>query len=144
MLCGGVFCMRSSVLNEREWTVWLTRAASNLARARQGRQCAEVLYEDLCFDAQQAAEKSLKALLIFFGLQAPRTHSIGYLLKTIRDTGKLQIPREVQQAAILSDYAVTTRYPGDWEPVDADEYREAVDLAAAVYQWVLNAIQSHD
>ena len=48
----------------------MVRAASNLARARQGRQCEEVLFEDLCFDAQQAAEKALKALLIFFGCKA--------------------------------------------------------------------------
>ncbi len=136
--------MRSKAQNEKEWTIWLTRAASNLARARQGRQCDEELYEDLCFDAQQAAEKSLKALLIFFGWSAPRTHSIGYLLKTIRDRGRLDVPKQVQQAAILSDYAVTTRYPGNWEPVDAEEYREAVGLASEVYAWVLDAIQRHD
>lgn len=148
MLCEGVFSMRSRASNEKGWTVWLTRAASNLARARQGRHCAEVLYEDLCFDAQQAAEKSLKALLVFFGLTPPRTHSIGYLLKILRDAaklrGRLQIPAEVRQAAVLSDYAVTTRYPGDWEPVDEDEYREAVDLAEEVYRWVLSTIQRHD
>ena len=96
-----------------------------------------------CFDAQQA-EKSLKALLIFFGQSTPRTHSIGYLLKTIRDRGRLDVPKQVQQAAILSDYAVTTRYPGNWEPVDAEEYREAVGLASEVYAWVLDAIQGHD
>ena len=45
--------------NPREW---LNRARSNLARA-------EVLapgsyLEDLCFDAQQAAEKAIKAVMI--------------------------------------------------------------------------------
>lgn len=36
---------------------WLRRARSNLARARADRGLPEVLYEDLCFDTQQAVEK---------------------------------------------------------------------------------------
>ncbi len=39
---------------------WLRRARSNLHRARAYRQQPEVLYEDFCFDAQQAAEKAIK------------------------------------------------------------------------------------
>jgi HEPN domain-containing protein len=41
---------------------WLNRARSNLNRARA--ELAEVYFEDLCFDAQQAAEKAIKAVLI--------------------------------------------------------------------------------
>jgi hypothetical protein len=41
---------------------WLNRARSNLALAKA--QIPDVYLEDLCFDAQQAAEKALKALLI--------------------------------------------------------------------------------
>ena len=43
---------------------WLKRARSNLERAKMGKVTQEILYEDLCFDAQQAVEKSLKAILI--------------------------------------------------------------------------------
>jgi len=43
---------------------WLRRARSNLARAKADRNLADVLYEDLCFDAQQAAEKAIKGLLV--------------------------------------------------------------------------------
>jgi len=42
---------------------WIKRAKSNLARAKQPKT-DEIFWEDLCFDAQQAAEKSLKAILI--------------------------------------------------------------------------------
>jgi HEPN domain-containing protein len=38
---------------------WLRRARSNIARAKIGRISEDVLYEDLCFDCQQAVEKSL-------------------------------------------------------------------------------------
>lgn len=41
---------------------WLNRARSNLVLARM--QGASVYLEDLCFHAQQAVEKAVKALLI--------------------------------------------------------------------------------
>ncbi len=41
---------------------WLRRAKSNLARAKQPKP-DEAIWEDLCFDAQQAAERAVKAVL---------------------------------------------------------------------------------
>ncbi len=76
------------------WRAWLGRAESNLARARLGRQSEDILYEDICFDAQQSA--------------------------------------------LLSDYAVTTRHPGDWEPVGEDEYRQALAHAEEVWKWAVS------
>jgi HEPN domain-containing protein len=52
---------------------WLRRAKSNLTRAKQPKP-DEAVWEDLCFDAQQAAEKALKAILIMGGIDFPRTH----------------------------------------------------------------------
>jgi hypothetical protein len=42
---------------------WLNRARSSLAKAAAA-DIPEVYREDLCFDAQQAAEKALKAVLL--------------------------------------------------------------------------------
>ena len=53
---------------------WMNRAFSNLERAKMGRQSKSVYYEDLCYDCQQAVEKSLKALLIFNQVQFPYVH----------------------------------------------------------------------
>ena len=41
---------------------WLNRARSNLAIAKS--RVAGVYLEDLCFEAQQAAEKAIKAVMI--------------------------------------------------------------------------------
>ena len=59
---------------------WLRRARSNLARARADRDVDNVLYEDLCFDAQLAAEKVEKALLVKQQIPFPKTHDIINLL----------------------------------------------------------------
>ena len=42
---------------------WLRRAKGNLVRAKQ-RKPKDAFWEDLCFDAQQAAEKAIKAVLV--------------------------------------------------------------------------------
>jgi len=46
---------------------WLRRARGNLARAKQPRP-EDVAWEDLCFDAQQAAEKAIKAVYVRRGV----------------------------------------------------------------------------
>ncbi|MCR4442492.1 MAG: HEPN domain-containing protein [Peptococcaceae bacterium] len=125
-------------MSDELWRLWFQRAKSNLARAELGRQSSDILYEDLCFDAQQAVEKSLKGIMAFLEMDAPKTHSIGYLLKSIEETGKVQVPERLKEAAILTDYAVTTRYPGDWEQIDEAEYKRAVSLAQEVYRWALS------
>ena len=114
---------------------WLIRARSNLERARLGKASDGILYEDLCFDCQQAVEKSLKGLLVYIAVPFPWTHSITKLIELIEES-KIDVPDYVKDSIILTVYAVTTRYPGKQEPVDEDEYREAIQIAERVYSWV--------
>ena len=115
---------------------WLSRALSNLDRARAGKIRQTILYEDLCFDCQQAAEKSLKALLVAYDKESPHTHLIAHLLETLEQTG-LKIPDTIKAASDLTEYAVHTRYPGLYEPVSEEEYREALAMAERVHEWVV-------
>jgi len=54
---------------------WLKRAKGNLALAKQAKP-KEAFWDDLCFDAQQAAEKSIKAVLVHSKIDFPKTHNI--------------------------------------------------------------------
>ena len=119
---------------------WLKRARSNLARAKAGRTLPEMLYEDFCFDAQQASEKALKALCIAYNINFPKTHSIDYLIELLEEKGII-VPDEVTNAKLLTDYAVETRYPGDYEPVDETEYLKAVEIAEKVLDWVESKLE---
>jgi HEPN domain-containing protein len=107
---------------------WLRRARSNLSRAKADRDLPEVLYEDLCFDAQQAAEKSLKAVLVHRRVGFPKTHDINVLLGLLRNCG-VDVPDEICQADSLTGFAVDIRYPGLTEPVTRAEYEQALELA---------------
>jgi HEPN domain-containing protein len=114
---------------------WLQRAKSNMARAKAGKVSSEILYEDLCYDAQQAVEKALKALCILHEILFPKTHDIAYLMELL-EKGSVPIPEDLYKARILTGYAVETRYPGEYEPVNEDDYLNAVALAEKVVKWV--------
>ncbi|HEC36210.1 MAG TPA: HEPN domain-containing protein [Anaerolineae bacterium] len=119
---------------------WLNRARSNLAQARGGAQIAGVYLEDLCFNAQQAAEKGIKAVLIQYGIEFPYVHDLAELLGLVKQAVQ-EIPGEVQQAARLTRYAVVTRYPGLLEPVTREQYEQAVALAEEVVHWAQEIIE---
>jgi HEPN domain-containing protein len=120
---------------------WLSRAQSNLDRARAGKIRETILYEDLCFDCQQAVEKSLKALLVANDRESPHTHIIARLLETL-EQGGMKIPEDVKSAVDLTEYAVHTRYPGLYEPVTAEEFKEALAVAERVHEWVNALLKS--
>ena len=111
---------------------WLNRAKSNLARSRVTME--GVYLEDLCFDAEQAAEKAIKAVLIYHEISFPYVHDLARLLTLLQEAG-YSLPNRVREAARLTRYAVTTRYPGLAEAVGWEEYEEAVSIAKAVVQW---------
>ncbi|MBA7707324.1 hypothetical protein ES703_116194 [subsurface metagenome] len=117
---------------------WLRYARSDLELARVTRP-DEVLFEGLCFHAQQAAEKALKAVLIAKGVPPPKTHNIRTLLDLLPQ--EVIAPQEIEDAVSLTDYAVTSRYPGDFESVDEEEYKETVRLAENVVLWAERIIQ---
>ncbi len=114
---------------------WLQRAKSNMARAKAGRVSPDILYEDLCYDAQQAVEKALESVCILNEIIFPKTHDIAYLIELL-EKGDVEVPKELQNAKILTGYAVETRYPGDYEPVDEDDYLKAVKIAKNVLKWI--------
>ncbi|HXG17921.1 MAG TPA: HEPN domain-containing protein [Methylomirabilota bacterium] len=111
---------------------WLNRARSNLARAKA--RIPDAYLEDLCFDAQQAAEKAIKAVLLKKKLTFPYVHDLARLLTLVEGSGA-EIPEEVRQAESLTRYAVVTRYPGLTEPVTEAHYQEAVANADVVVRW---------
>ncbi|MBI5838719.1 MAG: HEPN domain-containing protein [Chloroflexi bacterium] len=113
---------------------WLLRAKSNLKLAERGARIKNVLFEDLCFNAQQAAEKALKAVCVYNNLDFPKTHSIVRLLDILEAAG-ITIPESVKEADVLTQYAVQTRYPSWVEPVTKEEFVEALALAAKVVFW---------
>jgi HEPN domain-containing protein len=116
---------------------WLNRARSNLILAKSGAPGVDL--EDLCFEAQQAAEKAIKAVFIDRGIEFPFIHDLLKLLKLLEQAGE-QIPREILEADRLTRFATVSRYPGS-DPVPKSIYEEAIAIAESVVNWASGLIE---
>lgn len=65
----------------------------------------------------------------------PRTHVLETLLDLLQ-VNDIAVPTNVDEAFALTQYAVQTRYPGDWEIVVGEEARLALTTAERVLNWV--------
>ena len=118
---------------------WLNRARSNLMVART--EELGIYREDLCFNAQQAAEKAIKALLIQHDVEVPYVHDLAELLTLLERAGR-EVPESIRQAERLTRFAIFARYPGLAPPTSREEYREALALAEAVVRWAEESLRS--
>jgi len=119
---------------------WIKRAKSNLELA-QVKIIHYIQYEDLCFQLQQAAEKALKGLLIFYGVEPEYTHNIDLLITALKKF--TDIPEKINEAAQLTIYAVQTRYPGEYDDITKEEYETTVKIAKDCLDWVDNIIKEN-
>jgi len=117
---------------------WLARAKGDLAIA-QAPLPDGAFYEDLCFHAQQAAEKALKAVYRLHDRKFRYTHDLEELISGLLKMG-LDVPSEVVEADVLTSFAWDARYPGLSEPVSEEEYLEALQQAETVVDWAENEI----
>ena len=112
---------------------WIDRAKGSFEIA-QIKIAGHIYYEDLCYQVQQAVEKAFKGLLIFYGVEPEFTHNIELLLKELKKF--TDIPEEVNEATDLTNYAVETRYPGEYDEITKEEYEKAVKIAKDCLDWV--------
>jgi HEPN domain-containing protein len=96
--------------------------------------------ETICFHSQQAAEKYLKAYLVYLEISFTKTHEIGELI-TKCELKDSEIGTLKEEADILTDYAVTVRYPDDYYVPEIEEAKEAYDLAIKVRDYILSKIE---
>lgn len=110
---------------------WMNRARSNLAMAKN--RIPDVYLEDLCFKAQQAAEKAIKAVMIKRGVDFPYVNDLARLFTLLKEVDET-IPDVVGQAGKLTRFATITRYPMN-QAVTEQHYLEALSTAEAVVRW---------
>ena len=119
---------------------WLKRAYSSLELAKFSNN-ESVYYEDLCYQAQQVVEKGLKALLIFYGVEPEKTHNLSILLQELEKHTELN--DEIKEVLKLYNFAVQTRYPGDYVPIEKEEYEQSVTIAENCLKWIEEKIKSN-
>ena len=88
-----------------------------------------------CYMAHQAAEKALKAYLIFLGEDPPWKHDLELLLKRVKSYG-IVIPSNVDSSVAILNPFGGVRYPGDDPDPDSSERELSIDSAEVIVQWV--------
>ncbi|RJP31349.1 MAG: HEPN domain-containing protein [Candidatus Omnitrophota bacterium] len=119
---------------------WLKYAESDLELAGFNRH-PKVLFETLCFHAQQAVEKSIKAVLVYHQIHFPYTHNIGFLINALKEAG-IHWPEELENCVILTKYATLARYPSDMTPVTQVQYKESISIAKMVFDWAEESLSN--
>ncbi len=117
---------------------WMNRARSDLTLAKN--RLAGVYLADLCFHAQQAAEKAVKALMIERDIEFPYVHDLTHLLGLLSEAGFV-VPEEILAAKELTRYATFTRYPGLGDRVSDRQYADGLRIADTVVRWAEAAFE---
>lgn len=111
---------------------WVARARDDLAVAVIITNSGAGVSWAACFHAQQAAEKAIKALLVLYGIDFPKTHALTALA--------MLLPLEAQGAlnsdalAELTPWAVAGRYPEDIADPDLATTNRLAAVASSIIE----------
>jgi HEPN domain-containing protein len=120
--------IRHYLTMQEEVKEWMDKAKSDLEIAKY--DLKGDYYEDSCFHAQQAAEKSLKAVYIGMNKELLKIHDVKLLAQ------RVGAPDEIVEAGDeLNPYYIAARYPVMEEPPGEKDAEEAIVLAEKVLKW---------
>jgi HEPN domain-containing protein len=113
---------------EVEW--WLKVGERDLEAARTLSRSG--LFDSAAFHCQQAAEKTLKALVLHVARTVPRTHASVFLIKILEEAG-CRVPEEVATACRkLDPHYMNARYPNGVGGAPEEFYDERITSEAIV------------
>ena len=118
---------------------WLRFAGEDLKAARKLCGDPDILPNIVGFHAQQAVEKSIKAMLIHAGAKFPFTHDLEALFDLYTALGRA-IPFDPAKLDELTPYATHRRYPGYVHQPGVKEQQRLLALAEEVFVWAQSVI----
>jgi HEPN domain-containing protein len=124
---------------ETNYRAWLAKAESDLLNIENNLSAARIPWDTICFHAQQAAEKLLKAVLVYRGRSPARTHDLIALLAACVEVNPALAGLE-EDCRRLSYYSVTSRYPADLYEPGEDDAREMIAAARRVRAQILSGL----
>lgn len=120
---------------------WLKYAQEDLHTAQVIIGDATIAYRHVCWLAQQCAEKAIKAILIYLQIEFHRIHDLDALRNLAPEDWLVRT--KFPDLAILTEWAVEARYPGDWQEASESDARFAVQQAADILDAVLTDFAAH-
>jgi HEPN domain-containing protein len=121
-------------MNPKDAKVWMNYAETDLHAAYALLSSRDSFLRQTCFWGQQCVEKAIKAILVFEGLDFPRTYDLDSLRDFVPEDWEMK--KHFPDLSGLTIWAVESRYPGDMPNVVEHEARETLRLAEAVFDTV--------
>ena len=118
---------------------WLRYSTEDLDVARVLLAGSPLVPRHVCWLAQQSAEKALKAALVLECVAFPFTHDLDALRNRLPESWTVHAAHA--DLAELTQWAVETRYPGDWPEVTTEDATRAVSEAAALHDSVVSEFE---
>jgi len=118
---------------------WLRYATEDLETA-EGLLHSDGFARHICWHAQQSAEKSLKSILVFLQVSFPRSHDLEALRNLVPAGWAATV--QAMDLSGLTEWAVESRYPGDWPEATEEDATSAVSQAREVYRNVVDDFAS--
>lgn len=115
--------------------LWVRQARTDLRTAELALATPDLDPDPACYHAQQAAEKALKAVLVFLQIDYPFTHDLDDIRRRLPDDWRVK--EEYRDLQALSNWVFKARYPGDWPPPTAEDAQQATTWARSIYEAVL-------
>ena len=117
---------------------WLKKAERDFKVAQRELSSDEPFSDIVCFHAQQAVEKYLKAYLTGLDIYFEKTHNIEDLVLLIAQKDETILDLK-DIGTELTPYAIETRYPEFEEPA-LDDATDAVEIAEKFRDFIINRL----
>lgn len=127
--------MKSALDHAREL---LRKADNDLIAAKAILATGEAL-DTVCFHAQQAVEKSIKAVLALHDIPYPRRHDLAELMALVKPVAAELLPFE-HDITSMTPFAVDIRYDNEFEP-SKDKAEESLEIATKVHELTRKRIE---
>ena len=121
---------------------WLTKAHQDVSVAQLLLENELEGYETVGFHAQQAVEKFMKAFLVRYQIEFPKTHNISMLRELVSKVDQ-KLSQQLMSMEVLTAYGVEYRYPGAYDPISQKQGREALDLAEQACDLIMLKLESY-
>lgn len=107
---------------------WLEKVIHDIGSAKIIHQHLPDYHDMIAFHCQQAAEKSIKGVLVYLGKDFKYSHNLRYLIDLLSEIIQID-DAEFRKAIILNGYSVEIRYPNTSIPLTQEDIANAVTIA---------------
>lgn len=119
---------------------WIEKADHDLGSAKIIYLHLPNYFDTIAFHCQQAVEKYLKALLVYYRIEFSRSHDLVYLLELL--SRKIEIDdSKFRRAFSLNNFGVQIRYPNKIVKLTKEEIESAIEISQEFRDFAVDIIE---